>query len=143
MEVCGKYDCQHIQLPDCTRTDHKAAWGYRITDDLILCTVFGGICIGAAIGLVIRMGASTGGMDIPPLILNKYFKIPVSSSIYVFDMLILLLQVFHSTGEQVLYGILLVIVYSAVLDKCLMLGTTKMQNQGRQQHIDRDPHKRY
>ena len=40
--------------------------GYRITDDLILCTVFGGICIGAAIGLVIRMGASTGGMVIPP-----------------------------------------------------------------------------
>lgn len=27
VEVCGKYDCQHIQLPDCTRTDHKAAWG--------------------------------------------------------------------------------------------------------------------
>lgn len=20
-------NCQHIQLPDCTRTDHKAAWG--------------------------------------------------------------------------------------------------------------------
>ena len=91
--------------------------GYRITDDLILCTVFGGICIGAAIGLVIRMGASTGGMDIPPLILNKYFKIPVSSSIYVFDMLILL-------------------VYSAVLDKCLMLGTTKMQIKVVSSHID-------
>ena len=78
------------------------------------------------------MGASTGGMDIPPLILNKYFKIPVSSSIYVFDMLILLLQVFHSTGEQVL----LVIVYSAVLDKCLMLGTTKMQIKVVSSHID-------
>ena len=110
--------------------------GYRITDDLILCTVFGGICIGAAIGLVIRMGASTGGMDIPPLILNKYFKIPVSSSVYVFDMLILLLQVFHSSGEQVLYGILLVIVYSAVLDKCLMLGTAKMQIKVVSSHID-------
>ena len=82
------------------------------------------------------MGASTGGMDIPPLILNKYFKIPVSSSIYVFDMLILLLQVFHSTGEQVLYGILLVIVYSTVLDKCLMLGTTKMQIKVVSSHID-------
>lgn len=110
--------------------------GYRITDDLILCTVFGGICIGTAIGLVIRMGASTGGMDIPPLILNKYFKIPVSSSVYVFDMLILLLQVFHSSGEQVLYGILLVIVYSAVLDKCLMLGTAKMQIKVVSSHID-------
>ncbi len=111
------------KLPDTTGLEliTRLLGGYRITDDLILCTVFGGICIGAAIGLVIRMGASTGGMDIPPLILNKYFKIPVSSSIYVFDMLILLLQVFHSTGEQVLYGILLVIVYSAVLDKCLMI----------------------
>ena len=63
VEVCGKYDCQHIQLPDCTRLITRLLGGYRITDDLILCTVFGGICIGAAIGLVIRMGASTGGMD--------------------------------------------------------------------------------
>lgn len=100
---------------------------YRLTEDLLLCTVFSGICIGGAIGIVIRMGASTGGMDIPPLVLNKYFKIPVSKSIYVFDMLILLLQIFKSSGEQILYGILLVIVYSVVLDKCLMLGTAKMQ----------------
>ncbi|MCI5872056.1 MAG: YitT family protein [Clostridiales bacterium] len=101
--------------------------GCCLTQDMILCTVFGGICIGAAIGIVMRMGASTGGMDIPPLILNRYFKIPVSGSIYVFDMLILLLQASRSTGEQILYGILLVIVYSVVLDKCLILGTAKMQ----------------
>ena len=101
--------------------------GYVMTEDLILCTVFGGICIGAGIGMVIRVGASTGGMDIPPLVLQRYFKIPVSKSIYVFDLLILLLQAFKSSGEQILYGILLVIVYSMVLDKCLMLGTAKMQ----------------
>ena len=100
---------------------------YKLTGDLILCTVFGGMLIGAGIGIVIRMGASTGGMDIPPLILNRYFKISVSKSLYVFDMVILLLQAFKSSGEQILYGILLVIIYSTVLDKCLMLGTTKMQ----------------
>lgn len=100
---------------------------YCLTKDMILCTIFGGICIGAAIGIVIRAGASTGGMDIPPLVLNRFFKIPVSTSIYVFDMLILLLQASRSTGEQILYGILLVIIYSVVLDKCLMLGTAKMQ----------------
>lgn len=99
----------------------------RITDDMILCTIFGGICIGAAIAMVIRAGSSTGGMDIPPLVLQKYFKIPVSRSIYLFDLLILMLQTFKSSGEQVLYGILLVIVYSVVMDKCLMLGTAKMQ----------------
>lgn len=105
----------------------KCLQDYCITQDMILCTIFGGICIGAAIGIVMRAGASTGGMDIPPLVLNKYFKIPVSGSIYVFDMLILLLQAFHSTGEQILYGILLVIIYTIVLDKCLMVGTAKMQ----------------
>lgn len=105
----------------------KFLQGGCLSQDMILCTIFGGICIGAAIGIVMRMGASTGGMDIPPLVLNRYFKIPVSGSIYVFDMLILLLQAFRSTGEQILYGILLVIIYSIVLDKCLMLGTAKMQ----------------
>lgn len=100
---------------------------YQITDDLMLCTVFGAICIGGAIGIVIRAGASTGGMDIPPLVLNRYFKIPVSQSIYVFDVLILMLQAFRSSGEQILYGILLVLIYTMVLDKCLMIGTAKMQ----------------
>lgn len=101
--------------------------GYQITDNQILCTIFGGICIGAAIGIVMRMGASTGGLDIPVLVINRYFKIPISGQIYVFDMLILSLQASKGSGEQLLYGILLVIVYTVVLDKCLVFGTAKMQ----------------
>lgn len=101
--------------------------GYQITDDLLLCTVFGGICIGAAIGIVMRVGASTGGVDIPVLVLNRYFKLPVAGTIYVLDMVILLLQASKSGWEQILYGIILVIVYTVVLDKCLMFGTAKMQ----------------
>lgn len=100
---------------------------FVLTDDILLCTVFGGICIGAAIGIVMRVGASTGGMDIPPLILNKFFKLPVSTMVYVFDMLILLMQAFSRTGEEILYGLLLVLIYTIVLDKCLLFGKNKMQ----------------
>ena len=39
--------------------------------DMILGAVFGGCMIGIGIGIVIRCGASTGGMDIPPLVLNN------------------------------------------------------------------------
>lgn len=46
------------------------------------------LLIGVAIGLVIRCGASTGGMDIPPLILNKKLGIPISISMYAFDFFI-------------------------------------------------------
>ena len=42
--------------------------------DPILASVYGGLVCGVGIGLVMRCGASTGGMDIPPLILNKLFN---------------------------------------------------------------------
>ena len=47
-----------------------------LTEDIFLCTVFAGLGIGVALGLVIRAGASTGGMDIPPLVLQKWFRLP-------------------------------------------------------------------
>ena len=79
------------------------------------------------LGIVIRTGASTGGMDIPPLILNKYFRIPVSVSLNVFDILILLPQILYNPPERVLYGILLVMIYTTVLDKVLVMGNTKTE----------------
>lgn len=97
------------------------------TDDPMLATVCGGLMIGFAIGIVIRAGASTGGMDIPPLVLNKRFGLPVSVMLYVFDVTILLLQMLFSNKEQILYGILLVLIYTVVLDKILLMGTTQTQ----------------
>lgn len=98
-----------------------------ITEDLLLNMIFAGLGIGLALGTVIRTGASTGGMDIPPLALQKYFKIPVSVSMYVFDFLILLLQALTHTADEVLYGIVLVLIYTVTLDKMIMIGTTKTE----------------
>ncbi len=98
-----------------------------ITENAMLNTIYAGLGIGLGLGIVIRMGASTGGMDIPPLVLNKYFKIPVSVSLNAFDMLILVLQVIYNPPERVLYGILLVFIYTTVLDKVLMMGNTKTE----------------
>ena len=86
-----------------------------------------GLGIGVGLGIVIRNGASTGGMDIPPLVLNRYFKIPVSVSLYVFDMCILLGQAVYNPLEGILYGILLILVYSVVLDKLMLMGTTRTE----------------
>ena len=75
----------------------------------------------------IRFGASTGGLDIPPLILNKKLGIPVAVSMYLFDFTVLLLQVIISTKEQVLYGILIVILSSIVLGYVSLAGQKKVQ----------------
>lgn len=98
-----------------------------LTEDLWLCTVFAGLGIGAGLGMVIRAGASTGGMDIPPLVLNHYFKLPVSTGLYVFDCLILLSQALYSPADRLLYGIVMVLIYTFVLDKLLLMGTTRTE----------------
>lgn len=100
---------------------------FVLTDDLVLNTIFAGFGVGISLGITIRAGASTGGMDIPPLVLNKYFHIPVSASMLVFDLLILCLQAAFSPLQQCLYGIVLVIVYTIVLDKVLIFGTTRTE----------------
>ena len=100
---------------------------FVLTDDLVLNTIFAGFGVGISLGITIRAGASTGGMDIPPLVLNKYFHIPVSASMLVFDMLILCLQAAFSPLQQCLYGIVMVIVYTVVLDKVLLFGTTRTE----------------
>ena len=105
----------------------KIAGDYVLTNDIFLCTLFGGICIGTSIALVIRVGASTGGIDIPSLILRKHLHVPVSVSLYVADCVILSLQTVFNDRDKVLYGIILVLVYSVILDKLLILGTNKMQ----------------
>ena len=99
----------------------------HLTNDLWLNTVFSGLGIGVGLGIVIRMGASTGGMDIPPLILNKYLKIPVSVSLNAFDICILLGQAILIPPEMLLYGVILVITYTTVLNKVLLFGGSKME----------------
>ena len=98
-----------------------------LTDDLVLNTVFAGFGIGISLGITIRAGASTGGMDIPPLVLNKWFHLPVSSTMMVFDFIILAAQAAFSPVRQSLYGVVMAIIYTVVLDKVLMLGTTRTE----------------
>ena len=98
-----------------------------LTRDTVLCTVFFGIGIGVALGMVIRSGASTGGMDIPPLVLNKLFRIPVSVGLYAFDFCILLAQLFFRPAETVLYGIVMTLIYTVVIDKMLLLGQSRTE----------------
>lgn len=106
---------------------HRLLGDVILTENLMLNTVFYGAGVGLSLGMVIRAGSSTGGMDIPPLVLNRLLNIPVSAILYVFDCLILLLQAAYLPAEKVLYGILLVMIYSIVLDKVMLLGTSRTE----------------
>lgn len=101
--------------------------GRVLTEDIFLCTVFAGLGIGVSLGIVIRSGASTGGLDIPPLVLNKWFKLPVSATMLAFDIMVLLMQAVFSPMPQMLYGIVMVLIHTIVMDKMLMMGASRTE----------------
>jgi len=98
-----------------------------VTENVLLNVLFAGMGLGMSLGIIMRAGAATGGMDIPPLILKKYFHIPVSASLWTFDFCILLAQMFFHPLEDLLHGILLIIVISIALNKIMLLGTSRTE----------------
>lgn len=98
-----------------------------ITADPLLNALFSGLGLGMSLGLVMRGGASTGGMDIPPLIINKFFHIPVSATLWIFDFIIMLCQLSFHPLEDLLYGVLLIISVSVSLNKVMLFGTSRTE----------------
>lgn len=96
-------------------------------EDMVLAAVYGGIVIGLGIGLVMKAGASTGGMDIPLIILNKKKGIPIGTSMNICDTLILVTQMTFSKTTEILYGIAIVFVTSSIINKVLTSGVTQVQ----------------
>jgi len=98
-----------------------------VTDNILLNVLFAGMGLGLSLGMVIRGGASTGGMDIPPLILNKLFHIPVPATLWFFDFCIMLTQMIFHPLEDLLYGVLLLIIISITLNKVMLFGTSRTE----------------
>ena len=95
-------------------------------EETVLCAVFAAVCIGGGVGLVVRVGGSTGGMDIPPIILQRKKGIPVGTSMMVFDGSIILLQMLLRGPSGILYSILILFVTSVVVDRTVISGEQKV-----------------
>lgn len=93
-----------------------------------LATIYGGALMGIGVGLVFRTGASTGGTDIPPLIINKYTNISLSTLVLITDALTVLLGATVYGLEAALTGIISVWISSYMIDKTLLFGGQKAKN---------------
>ncbi len=95
--------------------------------DILTCALFASVLAGLGIGIVVRVGGSTGGMDIPPCILQKYKGIPVGTSLMVFDTAIVLLQVALQGLDGVLHSVLIIFLISTVVNRTVITGESKVQ----------------
>ena len=100
-----------------------------ITDDIFLCMAFAGIVNGIGVGILLRVGASSGGTDVAAAVVNSKLNIPVSVTLNVIDCVLLCLQMPFSSIERILYSILFVAVYSIFTGKMAILGEGKIEVQ--------------
>ena len=93
----------------------------------LLCAIFCALVAGLGIGIVIRAGGSTGGMDIPPIIMHKFTGVPVGTWLLIFDSVIVIAQVCFNGLDGLLCSLLIIVLMSLVINKTIVTGEQKVQ----------------
>ncbi len=92
-----------------------------IFTDKILCAVFGGVLLGTGLGVIMMVGASTGGVDIAVKLLNEKYSISIGRAFLMIDgSVIAFAAVVYRDFESALYSVVAIFVSSRVVD--LILG---------------------
>lgn len=86
-----------------------------------LASIYSGVFVGIGLGLVFHARASTGGMDILALLLNKYLKIKEGNAVTIVDGLTVTLGIFTYGLAPALVGLLSVYVSGHMINQTLML----------------------
>ena len=95
----------------------------ELTIDPVLASFYSGLIGGAGISLVIRTGSSTGGMDIPPLILHRLTGAKVSTLVMIPDALTIMLGVIAYDMSAALIGLISVFASGYAIDRVLSIGS--------------------
>ncbi|TCP29775.1 uncharacterized membrane-anchored protein YitT (DUF2179 family) [Scopulibacillus darangshiensis] len=89
---------------------------HSLTDDIMLNAVFGGVISAVGVGLTLKYGASTGGMDIVAMILSRLKDRPIGIYFLTLNGLIVLSAGFFFGWEEALYTLVTIYVTSRVID---------------------------
>lgn len=99
----------------------------ELYDEPMLSAFFSAVLLGAGSGLVLRSGASNGGFDVIAVIINRKYRIPISTIMNIFDAVVILAQAFGHEIVNTLYGILVITISAGFIGKVVSLGTGESQ----------------
>ncbi len=100
--------------------------GMRLTDDLLLSALYGGVVAGVGAGLVFRAQATSGGTDILARTLEKRYGIPLSRGYLYTDGLIVFLAALAFSWEHALYAVVGLYI-GGVVTEVTLTGTNIMR----------------
>lgn len=87
---------------------------------MLLISIYGGVFIGIANGIMLKTGYTTGGFNIIYQILNKYFDIAMGKCILIVNVIILLLGLYVFGIASALYSVIALYISSIITDKVIL-----------------------
>ncbi|MCP8615551.1 YitT family protein [Salirhabdus salicampi] len=88
----------------------------KLADDILLNAVFGGVIAAVGIGLTLKWGASTGGMDIVAMVLSRMKDRPIGLYFLVMNGFIIFMAGWLYDPEKALYTMVTLYVLTRVID---------------------------
>lgn len=102
--------------------------GRVFTESPIIASLYAGILMGLGVGIVFRTGSSTGGTDIPALLMEKYFHMPLHVACLIVDGAAVILGITTYSVETALIGLIAVYMQSFMVDKAIAFGGQKTKS---------------
>ena len=94
---------------------------HHLVNEPMLAAICAGVLDGVGLGLVLRLGGSTGGIDVPAMIMNRKLGWKIPTVMAAIDRTIFIIQIPVTETEGIILGILYALVYSLVMDKMIVL----------------------
>lgn len=89
------------------------------THDLLFAALYGGVLSGVGIGIVLRSGATTGGLDVIVRLLSGKYGISMGRIYLLFDLGVLTVTALLFGLEKALYTLVTLFVFSQVVDRII------------------------
>jgi uncharacterized membrane-anchored protein YitT (DUF2179 family) len=84
--------------------------------DVLLATLYTGILVGVGLGIIFRVGATTGGTDIIARLVNKYVGWSMGRTLFLFDFGVILISSYFIGIEKAMYTLVAIFVSARVVD---------------------------
>ncbi|WP_223592866.1 YitT family protein [Neobacillus bataviensis] len=88
----------------------------QVSHDILLNAVFGGVIVAAGVGITLKWGASTGGLDIIAMVLSRLKDKPIGPYMFVLNSIIIVTAGFLYGAEKALYTLVFLYTSTRVVD---------------------------
>lgn len=93
------------------------AWGEQLGSDTLLAALFAGVFVGTGLGIIFRVGGTSGGATTLARLMQQLLGWSVGKSMLVIDITVIALSVFVIGKEKAMYTLVAVYIGAKIIDK--------------------------